>query len=315
MKQSRAIGEMAKVLYDFLPGSGSSAWKGHVTFASVARDVGVGGFWPAGSKEPAIATLLEQTLDKRPELFEKLVLSIIRDGMKYRQKGESPVTRPEMETLNGLVYEVGFKFPDLWDEGFLVSLEADGSQRAARILEREATVREVAASAQSEHRQRLEEAKARFYELAAMDNRQEAGLRLEKVLNELFVLFGLDPREPFRVVGEQIDGSFALDSEYYLVEAKWVKGALPEAPLCVFREKIEGKSSVTRGVFIALNGCTPQALDAITRGKQPNFFLVDGYDLTTILEGSVRLDELLRAKLRRLAEEGKVFVSARDLVN
>lgn len=315
MKQSHAISEMAKVLYGFLPGSGSRAWKGHVTFASVARDVGVGGYWPGGSKEPAIATLLEQTLDGRPDLFEKLLLSIVREGMKYRQKGGNPVKRGEIEILNGLIVEVGFKFSDLWDEGFLAALQVDGAERAAAILEREAAKRETAAATQSEHSRALEAIKKAFYELAGLADRQEAGRRLEGVLNNLFALFGLDPREPFRVVGEQIDGSFVLDNEHYLVEAKWEKDSLSEAPLSVFREKVASKSTVTRGVFIALNGCTSDALDAITRGKQPNFFLLDGYDLSLLLEGRMRLDDLLRAKLRRLAEEGKVFVSARDFVN
>jgi hypothetical protein len=80
-----------------------------------------------------------------------------------------------------------------------------------------------------------------------------AGLALEKLLNELFGVFGLRPRQPFRVVGEQIDGSFELDGEIYLLESKWEKEALPEGSLLVFRGKIEGKSTFTRGVFIALN--------------------------------------------------------------
>ena len=81
----------------------------------------------------------------------------------------------------------------------------------------------------------------------------------------------------------------------------------------VFRGKVEGKSSITRGLYIALNGYSSQAIDAITRGKQPNFFLMDGYDLSVVLEGGVRFDDLLRAKIRRFAEEGKVYLSVREL--
>jgi hypothetical protein len=101
----------------------------------------------------------------------------------------------------------------------------------------------------------------------------------------------------------------------YIIEAKWESNPLPEAPLLVFRGKIEGKSSITRGVFISINGCTPQALEAITLGKQPNFFLMDGYDITMVLEGAISLSDLLRLKLRRLAEEGKVFVTAREFLD
>ena len=68
------------------------------------------------------------------------------------------------------------------------------------------------------------------------------------------------------------------------------------------------------GVFISLNGFTRDALEAITKGKQPTFFLLDGYDLVTVLEGQIDLPTLLRFKLRELAEEGSVLASAKDLL-
>ncbi len=40
-------------------------------------------------------------------------------------------------------------------------------------------------------------------------------------LKSLFDAFGLAAQEPFRLRGEQIDGSFQLGSETYLLEAKW----------------------------------------------------------------------------------------------
>jgi hypothetical protein len=303
---------MAGVLYSFLPGSGHASWKGHVSFATVAREVGVGGFWQSGSKEPAIAMLLERTLDRQPERFEPLILAIVRNGMTYRQKERRPIQREEIEMLNGLLLDVGFKFPDLWAPEFLESLPGDALERArekARSTERVADGGGEAARTAA-----LSDLRARFYSLAADQDRQAAGLSLEKLLNDLFRLFDLEPRQPFRVTGEQIDGSFLLDYETYLVEARWVKQPVPESDLLVFRGKVEGKSAFTRGVFISLSGFTAQAIDAITRGKQPNLFLVDGYDLTTVLEGQRELPALLRLKLRKLTEEGRVFVSVKDLL-
>jgi hypothetical protein len=127
----------------------------------------------------------------------------------------------------------------------------------------------------------LEELKREFLALHENVDRQRAGLQLEKVLNRLFVLHGLSPREAFRVVGEQIDGSFELDHEVYLLEAKWLQEPSPAADLYVFREKVEGKSKFTRGVFLSINGVSRDGSDAITRGKQPNFFIIDGYDVMT----------------------------------
>jgi hypothetical protein len=117
----------------------------------------------------------------------------------------------------------------------------------------------------------LVELKEEFVHLTAETDRNKAGLAFESFLNRLFDTFQLKPRLPFRVVGEQIDGSFELDSQIYLLELKWENHPLPEAPLLAFRGKIEGKSTFTRGMFVAVNGINFQARDAITRGKQPSF--------------------------------------------
>jgi len=154
----------------------------------------------------------------------------------------------------------------------------------------------------------LQAIKLEFLSLYGQSDRQAAGLSLEKVLNRLFALHALAPREPFRVRGEQIDGSFELDHEVYLFEAKWHKDARPAADLYVFREKIEGKSKFTRGAFLSINGVTADAIAAITQGKQPNFFIMDGYDLLMALGDNFSLAEFLRRRQRLLAEEGRVLV-------
>jgi hypothetical protein len=155
--------------------------------------------------------------------------------------------------------------------------------------------------------------KEEFGQLAIEKDRSRAGLALEKLLNRLFEIYDLKPRQPFRVVGEQIDGSFELDGQIYLLELKWEQNPLPEADLLVFKGKIEGKSTFTRGVFIALNGVSAQARDAITRGKAPSFFVVDGYDLMMILGEAISFTYFLRQRVRLLAEEGRVCVPFSDL--
>jgi hypothetical protein len=159
----------------------------------------------------------------------------------------------------------------------------------------------------------LRQLKDEFLQLAGQRDRSAAGLALEKLLNRLFVLFGLQPRQPFRVVGEQIDGSFQMDAETYLLESKWEKHPLPEADLLVFREKILGKSTFTRGVLIALNGVSGPARDAITRGKAPCFFVMDGHDLLMVLSEKISLTDFLRMRMRLLAEEGCVCMPFSEL--
>jgi hypothetical protein len=162
--------------------------------------------------------------------------------------------------------------------------------------------------------QELRRLKDVFFQLAIDNDRNRAGLALEELLNQLFELFELQPRQPFRVVGEQIDGSFQLDGQIYLIESKWENHPLPEADLLVFRGKIEAKSTFTRGVMIALNDVSRQARDAITRGKAPCFFVMNGHDLTMILSGTIGLPDYLRKRVRLLAEEGRVFVHFSDIL-
>jgi hypothetical protein len=145
-------------------------------------------------------------------------------------------------------------------------------------------------------------------QLAVDSDRAAAGLALEKLLNRLFEIFELKPRQPFRIAGEQIDGSFQMDGQVYLLESKWENHPLPEADLLVFRGKIEGKSTFTRGVFIALNDISVCARDAITRGKAPSFFVINGHDLLMILSERISLTDFLQKRVRLLAEEGCVCV-------
>jgi hypothetical protein len=168
-------------------------------------------------------------------------------------------------------------------------------------------------SAQELRSKELEQLKEEFLRLANESDRSKAGRALEKLLNRLFALFELQPRQGFRITGEQIDGSFELDGDIYLLESKWEKDPLPEADLLVFRGKIEGKSSFTRGVFIALNDVTREARDAITRGKAPSFFVVNGHDLIMVLCGAMTLTDFLRERRRLLGEEGRVCVPFSEL--
>lgn len=313
LKESRAIAEMADLLYGFLPGSGNAKWKGHVSFKTVAEKVGVGEFWLPGSKTPMITTLLERTLEFRRGRFEPLIVEIVRAGLIYRARQGFPVKPEEIDKLNGLILELGFKFPDLWDPDFKATLAQDGSIRAKEYVESVITQEKLKETERSQRSSELERLKKNFYGLYDNPNRQQVGLAFEKILNEMFHLHGLSPREPFRVVGEQIDGSFELDHEIYLLEAKWKQEPCPEADLLVFRGKVEGKSAYTRGIFVSFNGVSKEAAYAITQGKQPNFFAIDGYDITMLLEDNVDLATFFRKRQRILAEEGRVVVPFNEL--
>ena len=140
---------------------------------------------------------------------------------------------------------------------------------------------------------------------------QARGYAFETLLRELFNVFGLQAREPFRLKGEQIDGSFVLQGETYLIEAKWQAAQTGVADLHTFHDKLEQKAAWTRGMFVSNSGFTEDGLVAFGRGKR--VVCMDGLDLYETLNRELPLNHFLERKVRRAAETGLPFARVRDL--
>lgn len=156
------------------------------------------------------------------------------------------------------------------------------------------------------YQQRLDELKNNFFEIAMNENAQQRGFQLEKFLNELFSFFDLDPKSSFKIVGEQIDGSFTFDTADYLLEAKWQKALIVAQDLYGFAGKIQGKLKNTLGLYISLGGYSSDC----TRTENPAvkaMILMDGPDLMQILEGRIRLNDMIYIKRRHAATTGEIY--------
>lgn len=140
---------------------------------------------------------------------------------------------------------------------------------------------------------------------------QARGYAFETLLRDIFNVFGLEAREPFRLKGEQIDGSFLLQGETYLVEAKWQDALTGVADLHTFHGKLEQKAAWTRGLFVSNSGFTEDGLVAFGRGKR--VVCMDGLDLFETLSRELPLNHVLERKVRRAAETGLPFARVRDL--
>lgn len=159
-------------------------------------------------------------------------------------------------------------------------------------------------------RPKLEQLKAELISLSELAP-QTRGYAFEKFLKHLFDVYGLAAQEPFRLRGEQIDGSFQFANEIYLVEAKWQGQPTGVAELHTFHGKIEQKAAWTRGLFVSNSGFTDEGLAAFGRGKR--VICMDGYDLYETLNREIPLNHVLERKVRRAAETGSPFVRVRDL--
>lgn len=140
---------------------------------------------------------------------------------------------------------------------------------------------------------------------------QPRGYRFESWLNEMFAAFKMEPREAFRNTGEQIDGSFKMEGEYYLLEAKWHQTPTSAKDLRDFQGKIGQKAPWTRGVFISWMGFTPMGLEAFGRGN--SVICVSGADLYHSLIARIPFPTMLDAKIRQASESGRHFVPYKEL--
>lgn len=140
---------------------------------------------------------------------------------------------------------------------------------------------------------------------------QARGYAFEAFLKSLFDVYGLKPREAFRIRGEQVDGSFVLANDTYLLEAKWENTRTGVADLHVFHGKLEQKAAWARGLFISHAGFSEDGLAAWGRGKR--VICMDGLDLYEMLQRNLPLDHVLDRKIRRAAETGMPFVRVREL--
>lgn len=130
------------------------------------------------------------------------------------------------------------------------------------------------------------------------------GRQFERALYHLLKGEGLRPRTNFRPKAEEIDGSFEYRHKYFLLEAKWRKGAVGLAPLDSFDSKVGRKLSGTLGVFISMSGYTPDAADALVKGRSLSVVLFDGSDVEACFHVSAGFRQVLEVKLRNAAEFG-----------
>ncbi len=208
------------------------------------------------------------------------------------------LTRSEIELINAIIVRIGYKIPELHDPEFIDALPREGSKAAN--------------DSRKPDKQAIAALRQQVMELSALGP-VKRGFAFEEILKTMFALHGLAPREGFRLTGEQIDGSFELDNETYLVEARWRNERAAISDLLTFSGKVGRKAQWSRGVFVSYSGFSEDGLHAFGQGQQTNIIGLDGLDLFHILSGSLDLDDVLRRKIRRAAETNRSFVPVREL--
>ncbi|WP_282349008.1 restriction endonuclease [Pseudomonas sp. PS01301] len=161
-----------------------------------------------------------------------------------------------------------------------------------------------------DHGQVCDALKKRLYELRDQSP-QKRGYEFESFLKDLFDSSRLQARTPFSLVGEQINGSFQLGNETYLVEAKWVKDPRGVAELHTFHGKVDQKAAWARGLFISYRGSTQEGLQAFGRGRK--VVCMSGEDIDKALGRRIAIAEVIERKVRAAAATGATHAPLDDL--
>lgn len=152
---------------------------------------------------------------------------------------------------------------------------------------------------------KLSELRSKFVEANDAEP-QKRGYLLESLFSELMRISGIPVEEPFRIVGEQIDGAIKYDGHFYLLELKWTAAKADPKEIGHFFFKVEGKFGA-RGLFLSMNGFTEGAIVSLPSGKGLNMLLLDGTHLANVIFGHYKFQELLEHSIRQATLKGKIY--------
>lgn len=178
--------------------------------------------------------------------------------------------------------------------------------RDAKIKQQKADAAR-AEQASSEIRRTIAETKSKFLSLFGSADTQRRGYDFEAVLRELARSSGLEVTDAFRTTGEQIDGAVKYEGEHYLVEAKWRDKQSCNEPLYQFAMKVEGKM-YGRGIFVSINGFSEEAVKSLLKGKALRTILVDGGDITYVVEEYLSFASMIDRKVKAAQTRGEIYV-------
>lgn len=145
-----------------------------------------------------------------------------------------------------------------------------------------------------------------LYKLDAIKDVQRRGYDFEKYLNKLFGIFGLDPHASYRTETDQIDGSFMLNGNTILLEAKYRVASLSKDDLILFENKVVRKSSFARGLFVSLSDFDEKVINYF-KDRSSRIIVFSVPELYLMCSEETDLKEVLTRKFRYLDEYGIIY--------
>lgn len=157
---------------------------------------------------------------------------------------------------------------------------------------------------------------AQFDQAASSSDHQQRGYLLEDLLNRVFDLHGIPVLRAFRRNGggEQIDAAFELDGWHYLVECRWRARLADIRQLDGLAGQVARSGRQTMGLFLSVEGWSEHVIPLLKQNPAKAIFLMEGFDLRTVLDQRIDLRRLLKAKISALNLEAEPYLSVAKLL-
>lgn len=143
-------------------------------------------------------------------------------------------------------------------------------------------------------------------DLEKISDSQKRGYSFEKYLNSLFKIFDLNPHASYRTEFDQIDGSFVLNGDTILIEARYRAKPIPKDDLILFSTKLGSKSHFVKGIFITFSKVDDKAIEYFM-DKSSRFIVLTVEELFLMCQNRIPLMTVIQNKFRALDEKGVIF--------
>jgi len=135
---------------------------------------------------------------------------------------------------------------------------------------------------------------------------QRRGLQLEWLLLGILQYEKLAPRHHVIIPGEEIDLTFVLDGQHYLMECKWAERPIGLPVVEGFAAKVRRKAEGTFGVVLSMSGYVRGINEKAARGERLNCIGLTRAHLSSVLAGRTTWAQIIR-RARRAASERSLF--------
>lgn len=171
-------------------------------------------------------------------------------------------------------------------------------------------------------KERFEDLQQRFSQLFSIQNPQERGKKLEKVLNDIFLYFKIGVKEDFVIYDdetgknyEQIDGVVEINHYLTLVEMKWEKVPIGADKIARFMSRLLVRKNVD-GIVISYSSFAETAIPTAKEALAISVLtLVDLKDIFDVLNQKKDLAEFFSELIKnvKLYKNPKPVVNTRNL--